>query len=165
MDLCGLASLALHLIRILANPENSECRAGEFFGISRLLQKRGENGLAGRVFQRALNDGLPKPAERIAQRELALLAKREHDFRLSNTLWEKLLDDPDEGLRAHEQLAIYYEHHAALPQEAHVLSRKALIRLQEEFHAGHLPAHKYRQWHARFRHRLERLEAKSRKEE
>jgi uncharacterized protein YprB with RNaseH-like and TPR domain len=158
MDLCGLASLALHVIRVLSDPERNGSSAGEFFGISRLLQKRGEKRLAGQTYQKALEGVLPPDARRTAQKELALLAKRERNFDLSNTLWEKLLDDTPEGLRAHEQLAIYYEHHAALPQKAAMISKQAIARLQEAFHSGRLPLDKYQQWHARFQHRLSRLE-------
>ncbi len=161
MDLCGLASLASHIIRILANPEQSSCRAGEFFGISRLLQRRGEDRLAGRIFRKALDDGLPKDAELVAQRELALLAKRDRDFELSNSLWEKLLGDTAEGMKAYEQLAIYYEHHASHPQKAQALSREALVKLQEAFRSGRIPIHKYQQWHARLQYRLSRLEGKA----
>jgi uncharacterized protein len=158
MDLCGLASLALHMIRVLSDPEQNGSSAGEFFGISRLLQKRGEKHLAGRIYRKALEGGLPEVAKRTAQKELALLAKRERDFNLSNELWEKLLDDTAEGLQAYEQLAIYYEHHAALPQKAAMISRQAIARLQEAFHSGRLPLHKYQQWHTKFQHRLSRLE-------
>ncbi len=162
MDLCGLASLALHMIHILSDPEQCDCCAGELFGISRLLQKRGEEHLAGRIYRKALEGGLPRDAEHVAQRELALLAKRGRNFELSNALWEKLLDDAVEGLRAHEQLAIYYEHHAAMPQKAAMLSREALVKIQEAFHSGRLPSHKYQQWHASFQHRLARLVEKTR---
>ena len=81
----------------------------------------------------------PQTAEQVARRELAFLAKRGQDYELSNSLWEKLLGDSAEGLKAYEQLAIYYEHHALLPQKAAALSREALIRLQESFRAGRLP--------------------------
>jgi uncharacterized protein len=160
MDLCGLASLALHMLHILANPENGACCAGELYGISRLLQKRGENHLAGHIYRKALDDGLPRDAELVARRELALLAKRGRDFELANALWEKLLDDAAEGFRAYEQLAIYYEHRASLPQQAIMLVREAIVRLQETFHSGRLPARKYQQWHARFQHRMDRLTVK-----
>ncbi len=160
MDLQGLALLALHLIEILADPEKCDCRAGELFGISRLLQKRGQKHLAGRIYQRALDGGLPKAAEEAARRELALLAKREGNYELSNALWEKLLGDSTGGLKAYEQLAIYYEHHANLPQKAAELSREALLKLQDAFHAGRMPSAKYREWHASFQHRLARLNAK-----
>jgi hypothetical protein len=163
MDLCGLAALALRISSILENPENGECGAGELFGISRLLQRRGDETSAGRIYQRALEAGLPEVAEQIAQRELAILAKRGRNFVLSNALWEKMLGDSVEGLKAYEQLAIYYEHHALLPQKAAALTREAIIKLQETFRAGRIPSRKYQQWHASFQHRLSRLTAKTAK--
>jgi uncharacterized protein len=163
MDLCGLAALALRIGGILENPENSGCGAGELFGISRLLQRRGDDTSAGRIYQRALQEGLPEVAEQIAQRELALLAKRGRNFELSNSLWEKMLGDSIEGLKAYEQLAIYYEHHTQLPQKAAALTREAIIKLQETFRAGRMQSHKYQQWHASLQHRLSRLTAKTAK--
>jgi uncharacterized protein YprB with RNaseH-like and TPR domain len=160
LDLCGLASLALRICNILENPESSACGAGELFGISRMLQRRGDNSSAARIYQKALEEGLPEAAEQVAQRELAFMAKRGRNFGLSNALWEKLLGDTAEGLRAYEQLAIYYEHHAALPQKAAALSREALVKLQESFRSGRMPSHKYQQWHASFQHRLSRLTVK-----
>ena len=161
MDLCGLALLALRLNEILAEPGKSACCAGELFGISRLLQRRGQKQLAGRMYQKALDGGLPKAAERTARKELAMLAKRERNYELSNALWEKLLDDSAGGLKAYEQLAIYYEHYANLPRKAAELSREALLKLQDAVHAGRIPSARYRQWHANFQHRLTRLNSKN----
>jgi len=163
LDLCGLAYLALRISDVLDDPESKDCGAGELFGISRMLQRRGDNSSAERIYQRALTEGLPEAAQMIAQRELALLAKRGRNFELSNALWEKLLGDSTEGLKAYEQLAIYYEHHASLPQKAAALSREALVMLQEAFRAGRVPSQKYRQWHASFQHRLSRLTSKANK--
>jgi uncharacterized protein YprB with RNaseH-like and TPR domain len=160
MDLCGLATLALHISRLLENPESNSCRAGELFGISRLLQERGEEELAIRIYRKSIDEGLPRDAEQIAQRELARMAKRERKFELSNALWEKLLGSTMEGLKAYEQLAIHYEHWDLQPQKAATLSREALIKLQEAFQAGRLSGHRYRKWHASFQHRLARLEIK-----
>jgi uncharacterized protein YprB with RNaseH-like and TPR domain len=163
MDLCGLSLLALHINEILADPENNACCAGELFGISRLLQRRGQDHLAGRIYRKALGSGLPKTAEQVANRELALLAKRGGNYELSNALWEKLLDDSPAGLKAYEQLAIYYEHRADLPEKAAELSREALVKLQDAFHFGRIPSSQYQQWHASFHHRLNRLRTKTAK--
>ncbi len=159
-DLCGLASLALHVCHILADPENGGSCAEEFFGISRLLQRRGNNNLAGRIYLKALEEGLPLPAEQIAQRELALLAKRGRDYNVSNAFWEKLLSDTAEGLKAYEQLAIYYERQARLPEKAALLVRESVLRLQESFRAGRISSGKYMQWYEKFQHRLARLNKK-----
>jgi hypothetical protein len=160
MDLCGLALLALRVHEMLADPEKSACGPSELFGISRLLQRRGDELLAGRIYEKALVGGLPRAAEQIAQRELAFLAKRNRNFALSNEIWEKLLGDTILGFMAYEQLAIYYEHRADLPRKAAELSREALIKLQSAFHSGRLPSSKYRQLYARFQHRLGRLTSK-----
>lgn len=160
MDLRGLAFLALHMVHILADPGKNDSRTEELFGISRLLQKRGEERLAGQIYRRALEGGLPKAAERIAQRELAFMAKRGGDYELSNALWEKLLDGTPEGLKAYEQLAIYYEHYAHLNHRAAALSREALVRLQEASRSGRIQGRPCMRWHASFQHRLDRLIAK-----
>jgi uncharacterized protein len=160
MDLCGLASLSLHISHILADPENSRIRPDELFGLSRMMQRRGEPHLAGRTYMKALQGGLPEPAERVAQRELALLAKRGRDFAVSNAFWEKLLGDTTEGLKAYEQLAIYYEHNARLPDKAAPLVREAILKLQDSFRAGRINSNQYMQMHAKLQHRLARLNAK-----
>jgi hypothetical protein len=157
MDLCGLASLTLHIIRMLEDPENSGCAADELFGIARMLQRRRDDLSAGRIYEKALDKGLSGEAEQIAQRELARLARRRRDFELSNALWEKLLRNPAEGARAYEQLAIYYERYARQPEKAAALSREALVRLRDEHSAGRIPLFKYVRWHARFQYRLNRL--------
>ena len=162
-DLFGLASLAVRLMHMLGNPKKSDCCPKELFGLSRLLQRRGEENLAADMYQSALQGGLPAEAEQIAQRELAFMAKRASNFELSNALWEKLLDHSNEGLRAYEQLAIYYEHRASSFEKAARLCRDALVRLQESFHEGNISSLKYRQWHASFNHRLNRLQAKTEK--
>jgi uncharacterized protein YprB with RNaseH-like and TPR domain len=158
MDLRGLAALAVRIMSILE--KSAGCGAEELFGLSRILQRRGNSIKAGETYRRALDHGLPQPAERLAQRELALIARRGRDYELSNALWEKLLGDFPESLKAYEQLAIYYEHHAREPQKAAGLTREALCKLQEGFQAGRLLAHKYRQWHGSFRRRLDRLDTR-----
>lgn len=159
-DLCGLAWLARHVGGILGNPEHGCCGAAERFGVSRLLQSRGESQLAGRMYQRSLEEGLPEAAARVARRELALMARRNRDYERSSMFWEMLLGDSVEGLKAYEQLAMYYEHHDVQLQKAAGLTREALGRMQEAFRSGRLPAHRYQKLHASFQHRLARLAAK-----
>jgi uncharacterized protein YprB with RNaseH-like and TPR domain len=160
MDICGLAFLAMRILRILANPESCDCRAEELFGLSRLLQQRGDKDLAERICRKAVVEGLPESAEKIGLRELALAAKRRGDFDLSNTFWEKLLGDTVEGLKAYEQLAIYYEHHARAHARAAQLSREALGKLQQGYRAGRILTPQYTRLYANFRHRLARLSRK-----
>jgi len=160
MDLCGLAFLAVRVMEILSDPENSGCCASELFGVSRLLQQRGDAERAEHLYRMALEKGLPEPAERIAKKELALAAKRRRDFNYANALWENLLGDTAEGLKAYEQLAIYYEHHAKELRSAAKLSREALHRLQEAYGKGRILSSQYMRLHARLHHRINRLASK-----
>jgi len=162
MDLRGLAALALHMARLLEDPERNSCCAEELLGISRMLQRRGAERPAARICQMALERGLPPHAKGMARRELAIMAQRRRDFERAGELWAELLDDPAEWIRAHEQLAIHYERHARQPERAAGLCREALMRLQEGFRGGRLPLSKYMRWHEAFQHRLARLGSGSR---
>ena len=161
MDLCGLAALAVRVIGILNDPETIGHSGSEFFGVSRLLQKRGETVLAQRTFELALEAGLPPDAERSVQRELAILAKRQGDFSRSNDYWEKLLGASTDGLAAYEQLAIFYEHSAREFERASSLTHEALVKLLEAYHSGRISMVKYQQWYDRLHHRLGRLSKKN----
>ena len=160
MDICGLAFLAQRILGMLADPGSGACRADELFGISRLLWQRGDADMAERLCRRAVEEGLPESAQRIGLRDLALAAKRRRDFDLSNAFWERLLGDTAEGLKAYEQLAIYYEHQARVPERAARLSRQALVKLQEGYREGRIESSRYIRWHAAFNHRLTRLSQK-----
>jgi uncharacterized protein len=161
MDLLGLARLVLHMTDILHDPEKSGCLPEELFGISRLLQNRGEVNLAGSVYRRCLKDGLPVHAERKVHRELAIIAKRERKYDISNAHWEKLIDGSAEGMNAYEQLAIYYEHHASQLQKAAALSREALVSLRESLRQGRLSVREYASWHSKFQRRLARISTRT----
>ena len=156
LDLIGLAELAVKITMLMEEPDGGD--AGEVFGLSRMLQRRGEEQLAARGYQRALTFGLPQGADRVARRELALMAKRAGDYLTANALWQELLGDSVDGIQAYEQLAIYHEHLARDSRRALELTREALIRLREGLLAGRIDPHQHRRWHDAFRHRLSRLE-------
>ncbi len=157
MDLRGLAILAVHISRLLEDPENQECEATELFGISRLLQRRGEAPLAELCYERALSGGLADLPGRSARRELALLAKKNRDFGRANQLWQELLDRSNDGFEAYEQLAMYFEHQARDYEKAAGLTREALTELREALTSSRILPHQYRRWHAGLQHRLDRL--------
>jgi uncharacterized protein YprB with RNaseH-like and TPR domain len=157
-DLCGLASLAVRIAGLLEEPETCAGDASAALGVSRMLHRHGEVGMAREGYQRALTFGLPSDADRMARRELARLARKHGDFEQANALWESLLGDSVDGIRAYEQLAIHFEHRAREPQRALMLVREALVRMREGHLSGRLAPRQYQQWHAAFRHRLHRLE-------
>ncbi len=164
MDLRGLAALASKILALLAEPEALERSVDdplELYGLSRLLHRRGDLPRARRVYERALEAGLPGAVDRAARRELARLAKRERDYARATSLWEELLADSTEGLEAYEQLAIYYEHHACEPRRAARFTRDALGALQKAYRAGRIEPGRYRRLQGRLEHRLARLERQS----
>jgi uncharacterized protein YprB with RNaseH-like and TPR domain len=162
MDLRGLATLSGRILSLLAAPESSEGDALDLYGLSRLLDLRGDDAAAGRLYGRALGAGLPPPLDRAARHDLARLAKRERNFPLANSLWEELCGDLREGLEAYEQLAIYYEHHARDSVRAAELTRVALRSLAQAARTGDLEPGRIRRWRHRLEHRLARLCSKSR---
>ena len=160
LDLRGLAALAVRMLTLLEAPEGNGVDAGEMYGVSRMLHRRGEASLAAQGYQRALSFGLPEGADRIARRELALLARKDGDYTRANALWRELLGDSGDGLLAYEQLAIFYEHRARDPRQALELTREALVRLREGMVTGRVDGRQGQHWHAAFRHRLARLQSR-----
>jgi hypothetical protein len=122
-----------------------------------LLCRRGDVPRAQRLYERALEAGLPGAVDRAARRELARLAKRRRDYARATSLWEDLLADSADGLEAYEQLAIYYEHHARERSRAAEFTRQALAALRNGLRAGHIEPGRYRRFQARLAHRLARL--------
>ena len=158
MDLRGLAALATRLVAMLTNPQDAGCDALELYGLSRLEHRRGEPEAARQLYERALAAGLPEEADRAARRELARMAKREHDFDRATELWEDILGETRDGLDAYEQLAMYYEHRARAPERARQLTEQALAALRTAWQRGSLPPALYRRLRERLARRLERLE-------
>ena len=159
MDLCGLAALSLKIARILENPLGA-CGAEELFGVSRMLQKAGESNSAEGFYLRALGKGLPREAGRIARRELAGMARKRKDFDQANSLWQDLIGESPETIEAYEQLAIHCEHRSREIERAIVLTRQALVKLQDSMRAGMISMSTYRHRHAALQRRLSRLEEK-----
>lgn len=161
MDLVGLGALAAKMIAMLAAPEQAEGDALELYGLSRLLERRGERAQARAVYERALAAGLGGEVERAARRELAMLAKRDRDYSRATSLWEELAGDSAEGLAAYEELAIYYEHHAGEPERAAELTREALAALGEAFETGRITPQQHRRMRSKLEHRRARVEQRA----
>ena len=106
MDLRGLAALAGKILALLdsgngiANAAQAETRDPiEVFGLSRMMRNRGHSTRARELYETALRFGLPRPVERLAQRELAQLAKRELDYTRAISLWDALREAPSSAKR------------------------------------------------------------------
>ena len=107
MDLRGLAALAGKILALLdsgngiANAAHADAHDPiEVFGLSRMMRKRGHSTRARELYETALRFGLPRPVERLAQRELAQLAKRELDYTRAISLWDALREASERRLSA-----------------------------------------------------------------
>jgi uncharacterized protein len=160
MDLRGLAGLASRVVSLLGNPEMHGQDGLEFFGVSRICERRGENARARMFYARSIESELPAATARAAKRSLARLAKRDGDFALALELWQSMLGNSREGLEAYEQLAIHYERRTGELDRAAELSREALAELRSANRMGLVSASVYRQRKTRFERRLARIKGR-----
>jgi uncharacterized protein YprB with RNaseH-like and TPR domain len=164
MDLRGLAALAGRIFRTLTQPEAIEPKvetALELYGISSMLNRRGESVRARGLYERALAAGLPESADLRARHELARLVKREGDFGYAAELWRGIAEASHSSFEACEQLCIHYERRVGDLAEATRLSRRVLAQLRRAGRLGLITRNKHAQWAARFERRLGRLQQKA----
>jgi uncharacterized protein len=186
MDLRGLAALAGKIFALLdsgnglanaAHPDTHD--SVEVLGLSRLLRRRGNSPRARELYECALRTGLPRGVKRLAQAELASIAKREQDYTRAASLWDDLRTVPKSArsnssvliedarkslvasIEAAEQLAIYYEHRVKQPLRAAELIRAAITELSEANRAGGIEPARALKMDVRLTYRLARLERKS----
>ena len=184
MDLRGLAALAGKILALLdsgngiASAADAETRDPiEVLGLSRIMRNRGHATRARELYETALRFGLPRPVERLAQRELAHLAKRELDYTRAISLWDALRESPrtnkrsesplfaqdaqraiESAIEAAEQLAIYYERCVKQPRRALDLVQGAISELQAAQRDGKLARERAVKMELRLSRRLSRLE-------
>jgi uncharacterized protein YprB with RNaseH-like and TPR domain len=184
MDLRGLAAVAGKIFTLLdsgygianaAHPDTHD--PVDVLGLSRLLHRRGHRTRARELYESALHAGLPRPVERLAQAELAQLARRELDYTRAASLWDDLRKAPKKSapskanilkedaekdlqsaIEAAEQLAIYYEHRAKQPHRAIDLVREAIAELHEARRLGSFTGNRANKLESRLAHRIARLE-------
>jgi len=133
MDLRGLAALFGKINSLLdAQGSLEDQQSLDLFGLSRFLERRGERERAHSVCAKALDAGLPAEFRRRAKRGLALLARRDGDWKKATELWQELAADPRDGVEACEQLAVYYERHAKDFDRAMEFAQLALMKLERQ---------------------------------
>ncbi|HEY6946535.1 MAG TPA: ribonuclease H-like domain-containing protein [Candidatus Acidoferrum sp.] len=169
LDLRGLAALFCKINAMLSeSPDMREvCESLDLFGLSRFLQRRGNPGRAQSACAQALAIGLPADVRPQAQRELALMAKRNGEYQRAAEIWKEMVVDSQDEVHACEQLAIHYERRARDIERALEYAKLGLARLRR-LRAGSLQgssdpyqtARLMRQEKA-FKKRLARLERKA----
>ena len=162
MDLRGLAALFGEINALLSEPagDASGIESLDLFGLSRFLQRRGENDRAHSACAQALTMGLPAEFRPKARRDLALMAKRRGEHARAAEIWLEIVSDLHDGIHACEQLAIYYERHAKDPSRAAEFAQLALAKLRPQRFASHNPylAARSARLEQKFLHRLARLQ-------
>src|ERR1700694_4424663 len=134
MDLRGLAALIGKINALLSEPAGAanEIESLDLFGLSRFLQRRGEDDRAHSACAQALTMGLPAGVRPRARRELALMAKRRGEHARAADIWLEIVPDPHDGIHACEQLAIYYERHAKDLAKAAQFAKLAVATLRRQ---------------------------------
>ena len=162
MDLRGLAALFGKINGLLSQQADAamEIESLDLFGLSRFLQRRGENDRAHLACAQALEIGLPAEFRPKACRDLAQMAKRRGEHTRAAEIWLEIVADAHDGIHACEQLAIYYERHAKDFYRATEFAQLALVKLRRQrssLREPHLAARCVR-LEQRFLHRLARLQ-------
>jgi uncharacterized protein len=133
MDLRGLAALFGKVNSLLDERQSLEAEESlDLFGLSKFLQRRGDQERAHSTCVKALDAGLPVEFRPRATRELALMAKRRGEGDSAAALWHELAGDPTDGIEACEQLAIHYERKARDFEQALEFAQLALAKLQRQ---------------------------------
>ncbi|MPZ98730.1 MAG: hypothetical protein GEU80_05200 [Dehalococcoidia bacterium] len=111
LDVLALAGLTARLAGIVTG--QVETRGVDALVAGRLLAAAGRPERAAPCFARALDDLPPSTERQEAAARLAALHKSAGRPDLAEPLWWQVAERPGHGrLRAHVELAIYYEHHA-----------------------------------------------------
>jgi uncharacterized protein YprB with RNaseH-like and TPR domain len=165
MDLRGLAALFGKINEMLSESPGAakEIESLDLFGLSKFLQRRGEDDRAHSACEQALAIGLPAEFRPKARRELATMAKRRGDHARAAEIWLEIAADPHDGIHACEQLAIYYERQAKDPVQASQFAKLAIatLRRQRANSRDPLNAARFARLEHKFLQRVARLEKKS----
>lgn len=168
MDLRGLAALFAKINAMLSESADTlaEIESLDLFGLSRFLQRRGDATRAQSACTQALAIGLPPDVRPKAQRELALMARRQGQYDRAAEIWEEMVADSQDQLHGCEQLAIHYEHRVKDLRRAIQYTKLGLFTLSRERNASSRSsrnpyfAARYVKQEESFRERLARLERK-----
>src|SRR5438445_766997 len=162
MDLRGLAALFGKINGLLSEQADGvmEIESLDLFGLSRFLQRRGQNDPAHSACTQALEIGLPAEFRPRACRALAQMAKRRGEHARAAEIWLEIVADANDGIHACEQLAIYYEHRYKDFYRAAEFAQLALAKLRRQRSSSRDPNFTARsiRLEQKFLHRLARLQ-------
>ncbi len=160
-DVVTLAALTARLLELAAQPE-AAADSLEQFALGRLFERAREFDRARMLYEQALGDSPPEEIASAVRYRLALLCKRQRDYRRALALWQELAQADSAGadgttLAVYEELAICYEHRLDDPEAAAEVTQRALAQLDYQFNDEAPERARFRRVRRRFAHRLSRL--------
>ncbi|NLV74566.1 MAG: hypothetical protein GXY52_07780 [Chloroflexi bacterium] len=155
LSMVSLSAIAGQTLSALGNPDMAP--AADFLALGKLFTRLGRHDDALRAMELAAGSGPDRDEQALALRQWSMLLKRLGKWQEAADIWEAQLG-PD-SLYAYEELAKYHEHQRRDPYAAAVVVRQALEQLAAQGAVlSRLEAQLYEN---SFRHRLERLERRT----
>lgn len=124
-DILTMVSLLTHLIKkIEVTPEEIDC-AHEALAVGQIYERKYQLKKAIQFYKKACS--FDSNRVRFASwKKLALLFKREKEWKQSEGYWKKLVSSPEDSILALVELAKIYEHRLFDLEKAHQASKRAL---------------------------------------
>ncbi len=108
-DLLALAALAVHMVRLCADPEQHAAPHGQdLFSLARLYEEVGQVAESERCYRRALAAPIPPSLRRECIRRLSFLLKRQARWTEATELWRSMVGQGE--LYPYIELAKFHEH-------------------------------------------------------
>jgi uncharacterized protein YprB with RNaseH-like and TPR domain len=154
VDILSMAALLSHAATLTADPLSEPVPALDRFDLGSLYEDIGRAETAVRLYQRAMEDGLPPQEHRRARQRWSLIEKRRDNLDQAMALWEQAAAEGE--LYAFIELAKAQEHHRHDYAAASRWTQRALDRVGMPDDA----ATDRQQQVASLTHRLDRLQRK-----
>ena len=165
MDIVSLAALFNHTARLLSNPLEAAAEYGvDVIALGKLFEELGDTRLATRLYRTGLDhkdvssDRVPEIVYIDGLMRLARIHKRENNYRVSISLWEKAANI--NHVPAFIELAKYYEHKVGDYSTALDWTQAAINNLLNPTTSGPRQMINRSRWMPELEHRRSRLERK-----
>jgi uncharacterized protein YprB with RNaseH-like and TPR domain len=133
-DVLSMAALLAHAAALTADPFADVVPGLDRLDLASLYEGIGRMETASRLYQRALEDGLPPPEHRQGRQRWAQIEKRLGNLDRALALWEEAAADGE--LYAHVELAKVHEHQRRDYAAALLWTERALDRIAMPDYAG-----------------------------
>lgn len=154
LDVVSMAALLNHTAALLNNPHEAELHGLDILALARLFADLRKWDDAARLYERALESGLPEASFADALKRYAILQRRRGDWETAVKLWERAAGEGH--IYAHVELAKHAEHR----QRDIPLALRWTETAMQLANAPALPDYIRAYWLAELEHRQARLEGK-----